>query len=143
LEEKNLNIKIWREYVVCKRKSISNIFNDFQISNEELSLYDVPDPEAPYLDNYELIDRINYFALTFNAYNKDEFKPEIWKESFYGEKDYIEDEYLKHGKYKDSLKHLRAILFYCQRAEHMGGPTKDYDDRMKKIIFDIRKLLKK
>ena len=47
------------------------------------------------------IDRINYFALTFNAYNKDEFKPEIWKASFYGEKDYIEDEYLKHGKYKD------------------------------------------
>ena len=81
MEEKNLNIKIWREYVVCKRKSISNIFNDFQISNEELSLYDVPDPEAPYLDNYELIDRINYFALTFNVYNKDEFKPEIWKES--------------------------------------------------------------
>ena len=51
------------------------------------------------------------------------------------------DQYFNQGKYKDSLKYLRAILFYTQRGEHMSGPSVDYDQRMRQIINDIRNLL--
>ena len=135
-------IENWRNFISTKGTSQnynwSEIFPEFQIPNDKLILEDVPDP------NHCSLDQINAFALTFNAYNDEEFKfkPGVWKESF-AEKESIEEEYSKYEKHKDSLKYLRAILFYCQRAEHMSGPSDDYLSRMKKIIIDIRLLLKK
>ena len=43
-------------------------FPEFQIPNDKLILEDVPDP------NHCSLDQINAFALTFNAYNDEEFK---------------------------------------------------------------------
>ena len=145
MENKKINLNHWREYVVCKKTNIqSNSFLDFQISNDQLTIYDVPDPKAPYMSQEQLIERINWFALTYNAYNDDETQ-KIQKDavSTWSEKKTLEELYFDEGKHKDSLRYLRAILFYCQRAEHMSGPTPNYEDLMKQIIFDIRNLLSK
>jgi len=147
LEDKKINLSQWREYVACKKTNLQSYdFLDFQISNDELTIYDVPDPNAPYMSQDQLIQRINWFALTFNAYNDDEIQKiqkdavSAWSES---EKKTLEEAYFDEGKHKDSLKYLRAILFHYQRAEHMSGPISNYEDKMKQIIFDIRNLLSK
>ena len=145
LEDKKINLNHWREYVACKKTNVhSHNFLDFQISNDELTIYDVPDPNAPYLSQDQLIERINWFALTYNAYNDKETE-EIQNNAAFGwsEKKDLEQEYFDEGKHKDSLRYLRAILFYCQRTEHFSGPHPDYEIRMKKIIADIRNLLLK
>ena len=145
LEDKKINLNHWREYVACKKTNVhSHNFLDFQISNDELTIYDVPDPNAPYLSQDQLIERINWFALTFNAYNDDEIqKIQSEADSGWIEKKHLEEEYFDEGKHKNSLKYLRAILFHYQRAEHMSGPISNYEDKMKQIIFDIRNLLSK
>ena len=75
LEDKKINLNHWREYVACKKTNVHSYnFLDFQISNDELTIYDVPDPKAPYMSPDQLIQRINWFALTFNAYNDDEIQ---------------------------------------------------------------------
>ena len=145
MEDKKINLNHWREYVACKKTNVhSHNFLDFQISNDELTIYDVPDPNAPYMSQDQLIERINWFALTFNAYNDDETQ-KIQKDavSAWSEKKTLEEAYFDEGKHKNSLKYLRAILFYYQRAEHMSGPIANYEDKMKQIIFDIRNLLLK
>ena len=145
MENKKLNLNHWREYVSCKKTNIhSHHFLDFQISNDELTIYDVPDPKAPYMSQDQLIERINWFALTFNAYNDDETQ-KIQKDavSAWSEKKTLEEAYFDEGKHKNSLKYLRAILFHYQRAEHFSGPISNYEDKMKQIIFDIRNLLLK
>ena len=91
---------------------------------------DVPDPKDC------LIEKINHFALTFNAYEDNQIEKE-----FNSNESNFYDQYFNEGKYKDSLKYLRAILFYTQRGEHMSGPSVDYDQRMRQIIKDIRSLL--
>ena len=142
---KKINLNHWRKYVVWKKTNIQSYsFLDFQISNDQLTIYDVPDPKAPYMSQEQLIERINWFALTYNAYNDDETQ-KIQKDavSTWSEKKTLEELYFDEGKHKDSLRYLRAILFYCQRAEHMSGPTPNYEDLMKQIIFDIRNLLSK
>ena len=145
MEDKKINLNHWREYVACKKTNIqSNSFLDFQISNDELTIYDVPDPKTPYMSQDQLIERINWFALTYNAYNDDETqKIQKYAVSAWSEKKTLEEAYFDEGKHKDSLKYLRAILFYCQRAEHMSGPTPNYENLMMQIIFDIRNLLLK
>ena len=145
LKDKKINLNHWREYVACKKTNVhSNNFLDFQISNDELTIYDVPDPNAPHLSQVQLIERINWFALTFNAYNDDEIqKIQSEADSDWIEKKHLEEEYFDEGKHKNSLKYLRAILFHYQRAEHMSGPISNYEDKMKQIIFDIRNLLSK
>ena len=145
MEDKKLNLNVWREYVACKKTNLQSYnFLDFQISNDELTIYDIPDPKAPYMSQEQLIERINWFALTYNAYNDDEIQ-KIQKNavSAWSEKKTLEEAYFDEGKHKDSLRYLRAILFYCQRAEHMSGPSPNYEDLMKQIISDIRNLLSK
>ena len=145
MEDKKLNLNIWREYVACKKTNLQSYnFLDFQISDDKLTIYDVPDPKVPYMSQEQLIERINWFALTYNAYNDDEIQ-KIQKDavSAWSEKKTLEEAYFDEGKHKNSLKYLRAILFYCQRAEHMSGPTSNYEDLMKQIISDIRNLLLK
>ena len=82
--------------------------------------------------------------IRYNAYNDDEIQ-KIQKDavSAWSEKKTLEEAYFDEGKHKNSLKYLRAILFYCQRAEHMSGPSPNYEDLMKQIIADIRNLLSK
>ena len=145
MENKKLNLNHWREYVACKKTNLQSYdFLDFQISNDKLTIYDVPDPNAPYMSQDQLIQRINWFALTFNAYNDDEIqKIQSEADSDWNEKKHLEEEYFDEGKHKNSLKYLRAILFHYQRAEHMSGPISNYEDKMKQIIFDIRNLLLK
>ena len=144
MQDHKKNIHQWREYIACKKTNISSsIFLDFQISNDELTIYDVPDPKAPYMDQLELIERINWFALTYNAYNDKETQEIQNAVSEWSEKKNLEQEYFDERKHKDSLRYLRAILFYCQRTEHMSGPHPDYEIRIKQIISDIRNLLKK
>ena len=145
MEDKKKNLNHWREYVACKKTNVHSYnFLDFQISNDELTIYDVPDPKAPYMSQDQLIQRINWFALTFNAYNDDEIqKIQSEADSDWSKKKHLEEEYFDEGKHKDSLKYLRAILFHYQRAEHMSGPISNYEDKMKQIIFDIRNLLSK
>ena len=105
-------------------------FPEFQINNLDLTLNEIPDPDHCRLNHMQ------YFALTYNAYNIDKFEKEFTKkDGFYGQ-------YFKEGKHKDSLDHLRAILFYTQRLDHMGGPMEGHEDTMRKIIRDIRNLLK-
>ena len=145
LEDKKINLNYWREYVACKKTNVNfHLDEEFQISNDELTIYDVPDPKAPYMSQDQIIERINWFALTFNAYNDDETQ-KIQKDavSAWSEKKTLEETYFDEGKHKNSLKYLRAILFYCQRAEHMSGPSPNYEDLMKQIISDIRNLLLK
>ena len=75
LKDKKINLNHWREYVACKKTNVNfHLDEEFQISNDELTIYDVPDPNAPYLSQDQLIERINWFALTFNAYNDDEIQ---------------------------------------------------------------------
>ena len=102
-------------------------FQDFQIPNERLTLEEIPN-----LDNcHEL--HISQFALTYNAYEDEELFDKYHK---------IYDEYFDEKKHKNSLQHLRALLFFLQRQEHFSGPSKNYVPDSKKIISDIIKLVK-
>ena len=102
-------------------------FQDFQIPNEKLTLEEIPN-----LDNcHEL--HISQFALTYNAYKDEELFDKYHK---------IYDEYFDEKKHKNSLQHLRALLFFLQRQEHFSGPSKNYVPDSKKIISDIIKLVK-
>ena len=102
-------------------------FQDFQIPNEKLTLEEIPN-----LDNcHEL--HISQFALTYNAYNDEALFDKYHK---------IYDEYFDEKKHKNSLQHLRALLFFLQRQEHFSGPSKNYVPDSKKIISDIIKLVK-
>ena len=102
-------------------------FQDFQIPNERLTLEEIPN-----LDNcHEL--HISQFALTYNAYEDEELFDKYHK---------IYDEYFDEKKHKNSLQHLRALLFFLQRQEHFSGPSKNYVTDSKKIISDIIKLVK-
>ena len=102
-------------------------FQDFQIPNERLTLEEIPN-----LDNcHEL--HISHFALTYNAYEDEELFDKYHK---------IYDEYFDEKKHKNSLQHLRALLFFLQRQEHFSGPSKNYVPDSKKIISDIIKLVK-
>ena len=101
-------------------------FQDFQIPNEKLTLEEIPN-----LDNcHEL--HISQFALTYNAYKDEELFDKYHK---------IYDEYFDEKKHKNSLQHLRALLFFLQRQEHFSGPSKNYVPDSKKIISDIIKLV--
>ena len=135
LEKQIFNINEWREYIACKKSGLPNTwFPDFQISNDELSIYDVPDPNASYMDQDSLIQRIRYFALTYNAYEDKELFNKYHK---------IYDEYFKEKKHKNSLQHLRALLFFLQRHEHFGGPNDNYANEFIKIVNDLRNLILK
>ena len=102
-------------------------FQDFQIPNEKLTLEEIPN-----LDNcHEL--HISQFALTYNAYEDEELFDKYHK---------IYDEYFDEKEHKNSLQHLRALLFFLQRQEHFSGPSKNYVPDSKKIISDIIKLVK-
>ena len=102
-------------------------FQDFQIPNEKLTLEEIPN-----LDNcHEL--HISQFALTYNACKDEELFDKYHK---------IYDEYFDEKKHKNSLQHLRALLFFLQRQEHFSGPSKNYVPDSKKIISDIIKLVK-
>ena len=102
-------------------------FHDFQIPNKKLTLEEIPN-----LDNcHEL--HISQFALTYNAYEDEELFDKYHK---------IYDEYFDEKKHKNSLQHLRALLFFLQRQEHFSGPSKNYVPESKKIISDIIKLVK-
>ena len=102
-------------------------FQDFQIPNKRLTLEEIPN-----LDNcHEL--HISQFALTYNAYEDEELFDKYHK---------IYDEYFDEKKHKNSLQHLRALLFFLQRQEHFSGPSKNYVPDSKKIISDIIKLVK-
>ena len=101
-------------------------FQDFQIPNERLTLEEIPN-----LDNcHEL--HISQFALTYNAYEDEELFDKYHK---------IYDEYFDEKKHKNSLQHLRALLFFLQRQEHFSGPSRNYVPDSKKIISDIIKLV--
>ena len=102
-------------------------FQDFQIPNEKLTLEEIPN-----LDNcHEL--HISQFALTYNAYEDEELFDKYHK---------VYDEYFDEKKHKNSLQHLRALLFFLQRQEHFSGPSENYIPFSKKIISDIIKILK-
>jgi len=102
-------------------------FQDFQIPNEKLTLEEIPN-----IDNcHEL--HVSQFALTYNAYEDEELFDKYHK---------IYDEYFDEKKHKNSLQHLRALLFFLQRQEHFSGPSKNYVPDSKKIISDIIKLVK-
>ena len=125
--------KEWHEYVktdnhISEFKLID--FPTFKLKHEDVTIDDVPDQKDC------LIEKINHFALTFNAYEDNKIEKEFnsSESNFY-------DQYFNEGKHKDSLIYLRAILFYTQRGEHMSGPSVDYDQRMRQIIKDIRNLL--
>ena len=125
--------KEWHEYVktdahISEFKLID--FPTFKLKHEDITIDDVPDPKDC------LIEKINHFALTFNAYQDNKIEKE-----FNSNESNFYDQYFNEGKYKDSLLYLRAILFYTQRGEHMSGPSVDYDQRMRQIIKDIRNLL--
>ena len=125
--------KEWHEYVktdahISEFKLID--FPTFKLKHEDITIDDVPDPKDC------LIEKINHFALTFNAYQDNKIEKE-----FNSNESNFYDQYFNEGKFKESLLHLRAILFYTQRGEHMSGPSVDYDQRMRQIIMDIRNLL--
>ena len=102
-------------------------FQDFQIPNEKLTLEEIPN-----IDNcHEL--HVSQFALTYNAYEDEELFDKYHK---------IYDEYFDEKKHKNSLQHLRALLFFLQRQEHFSCPSKNYVPDSKKIISDIIKLVK-
>ena len=115
--------KAWREYVKGSDQIPDNFkdfsFPDLQIPHEELTMEDIPEPiEAN-------IEKIRYFALTFNAYNDKELK----------DNENLLDEYFKEKKHTNSLRHLRGILFLLQRAQHfnMADYTKEYIQIVKNI----------
>ncbi len=126
-------IGIWRLFIKEKDendafKLIKLIdFSNFQIANEDLTLKEVPNLE----NCHEL--HISQFALTYNANNDKELYDKYHK---------IYDEYFEEGKHKNSLQHLRALLFFLQRQEHFSGPSESYIPFSKKIISDIIKILK-
>ena len=99
--------KEWHEYVstdthITEFKLID--FPTFKLKHDEVTINDIPDPKDC------LIEKINHFALTFNAYNDKELHQNAIQNHF---------EYFEQEKHKNSLKHLRGILFFEQRAEHM------------------------
>jgi len=117
--------KAWREYIrgpVQMPDNFKNFnFPDFQIPHEGLTMEDIPDPiEAN-------IEKIKYFALTFNAYNDKELK----------DNENLLDEYFKEKKYINSLRHLRGILFFLQRAQHFN--VADYTKKYLQVVKDIKK----
>ena len=126
-------LKTWRLFIKSTNeedayplyKSMDTL--NFQISNKELTLKEVPNLE----NCHEL--HISQFALTYNAYNDKELYDKYHK---------IYDEYFEEGKHKNSLQHLRALLFFLQRQEHFSGPSENYIPFSKKIISDIIKILK-
>ena len=120
--------KAWREYVKDPDQMPDNFkdfaFPDFQIPHEELTMEDIPEPiEAN-------IEKIRYFALTFNAYNDKELK----------DNENLLDEYFKEKKHTNSLRHLRGILFLLQRAQHFN--MTDYTKEYIQILRDLVKCIK-
>ena len=51
------------------------------------------------------------------------------------------DEYFEEGKHRDSLQHLRALLFFLQRQEHFSGPNDNYANEIINLVKDIRSLI--
>ena len=134
-------IGIWRLFIKEKDendafKLIKLIdFSNFQIANENLTLKEVPNIE----NCHEL--HITQFALTYNAYKDEELnQTEPW--SGYSNAERLDNEYFNEGKHKNSLHHLRALLFFLQRQEHFSGPSENYIPNSKNIISDIIKLVK-
>ncbi len=125
------DLKNWRKFINEKDSIAETKINllEFQIPHEKLTIEDVPDPAKCE------ISHMSAFALTFNAYNDKELHQNAKQNHF---------EYFDQEKHKNSLKHLRGILFFEQRAEHFVGPTdqKVYKARLSKIVQDIRNLLK-
>ena len=124
------DLKKWRKLINEKDYTDDPTIRllEFQIPNETITLNDVPDPTKCDLRHFEA------FALTFNAY----YDKEIHKNFLT-----ISREYFYDGKHKNSIRYLRGILIFEQRAEHFVGPTdvKIYKKRLLKIIKDIRNLL--
>ena len=119
--------KAWREYVKSPNQMPDNFkdfaFPDFQIPHEELTMEDIPEPiEAN-------IEKIRYFALTFNAYNDKELK----------NNENLLDEYFKEKKHTNSLRHLRGILFLLQRAQHFN--MTDYTKEYIQIVENISEII--
>ena len=118
----------WREYI--KEPNPDSLafedfkFPKFQIPHEELTLEDMPEPIKAN------VEKIRYFALTFNAYNDKELK----------DNENLFDEYFKDKKYTNSLRHLRGILFLLQRAQHFN--MTDYTKEYIQIVKDIKKNIK-
>ena len=126
-------IEDWRKFInnnIEEEPPSIDLLNELQIPHDKLSIKDVPDPENCTMNH------LSCFAITFNAYNDKELHENLLS---------IQREYLYDGKHKNSLRHLRAILFFEQRAEHFVGPTNQeiYKKRLLKIVEDIRLLLQK
>ena len=126
----NDDIKNWRKFI-NEKDSIDGPkvkLLEFQIPHKKLTLEDVPDPAKCELGH------LSAFALTFNAYKDKELHENMQKHTA---------EYIYDGKHKNSLRHLRGLLFFEQRAEHFVGPTdqKVYKMRLSNIVEDIRNLL--
>ena len=126
------DLKKWRKFINEKDSTDDPKIKllEFQIPNETITLNDVPDPAKCDLGHFEA------FALTFNAYyDKEIHENFLW----------ISREYFYDGKHKNSIRYLRGILFFEQRAEHFVGPTNQeiYKKRLLKIVEDIRLLLQK
>ena len=126
------DIQNWRKFLNQNNSTDEPKVNllEFQIPHNKLTLEDVPDPAK-----CEIV-HMSAFALTFNAYNDQDFNQNIKK--------YLA-EYIYDRKHKNSLRHLRGLLFFEQRAEHFVGPTdqKVYKIRLSNIVNDIRNLLMK
>mgnify|MGYP001001033039 CR=1 FL=1 len=126
------DLKKWRKFINEKDYTDGPTVKllEFQIPNETITLNDVPDPTKCDWRHFDA------FALTFNAYYDKEIHENFLR---------ISREYFYEGKHKDSIRYLRGILFFEQRAEHFVGPTNQeiYKKRLLKIVEDIRLLLQK
>jgi len=120
-------IKEWRKFLKDgKEYDFYDYPFETQIPNDKLTIKDIPNPQR------DSINKLSFFALTYNTYNLNEFDES--KEFF--------EKYIKNKEFNKNLRSLRSLLFFHQRKCHFSGPLDEDDEKIfKDVINEIREII--
>ena len=120
-------IKEWRKFLKDgKEYDFYDYPFETQIPNDKLTIKDIPNPQR------DSINKLSFFALTYNTYNLNEFDES--KEFF--------EKYIKNKEFNKNLRSLRSLLFFHQRKCHFNGPLDEDDKKIfKDVINEIREIV--
>jgi len=111
----------WNEFINSDKNfdEFKYLKSNFKINDEDLDYNDIPNFKSTN------IDKLIKFSQTI--FLRNDFQTD---QTLY-------DDYFKHGKFDNSIKNLRILLFYIANMKN----TLD-ENAMRQIVKDIRKLLK-
>jgi hypothetical protein len=111
----------WNEFINSDKNfdEFKYLKSNFKINDEDLDYNDIPNFKSTN------IDKLIKFSQTIFLRNDFQIDQTLY------------DDYFKHGKFDNSIKNLRILLFYVANMKN----TLD-ENAIRQIVKDIRKLLK-